>query len=478
MTTDKTETQEKEQGAPWDTEEFTSLGRFQLHEAYLDILHKCGFMANVARQVRMQPTTRKSMTAGVRYDLTRDEFVLEYSNAFMHWMQKQHGLAGPVFIMFHELDHLVLGHVVERIRQPGQPWNIATDAVIDNMAKQSGFVVPGWVVLPGRLRTMPDGSAISDPRSLMVEKVVESWDPAKDASAEMYFADLLDKAGEAFNSEGAVIFMPGEGMPGSHNWNIPMISDDEGNDVTNGMGPGPEYKDGKFDMEDLREILREKAREIVEKAVHSSDLSNSWGSMPADLQQQIRRSVSKIVDWKTLLKQFIGRAVRGSRTTSIKRINRKYPMIHPGVKRGYVAKVVAFIDQSGSVDNDAIEKFFGELENLARLVEFDVYPFDTRVMEEHRISWRKGMPAPQQRVYCGGTDFDAPTTWANDPANRGRWDAMIILTDGLAPKPASSRVRRAWVIAPKCKLHFDDVDTNDIVIEMDNEGKKQFGAWK
>ena len=62
----------------------------------------------------------------------------------------------------------------------------------------------------------------------------------------------------------------------------------------------------------------------------------------------------------------------------------------------------------------------------------------------------------------GGTDFDAPTRHAAKTKPEG----YIILTDGGAPKPEHSRIRRAWVLCPGQDLAFDDMDNRDIKIKM------------
>lgn len=472
---------------PWATPEFKekNKGEYKMHRPYMQLLQESTFFAAMARGVRFQPTVRDDlMTAGVRYDVRLNEFVLEFNPLFMHWIEQTEGLDGATFVLRHELYHLVLGHTTSRKRDPHLPWNWATDAIINLMSNQVKKV-PNWVILPGRISKKTDGTDYPPKMISDAMKVVASWNPKEDHCSEWYFNELMKNAPEDFAQQ--FVVMPagqGEGSEkgckgpqgsfDSHDWDVTMSSNEsDGQDSTDGAGAG-----SGMEAEDFQEFLAEKARELVEKAVNEADKSaNGWGSVPSDMQSQIRRMVSKQVDWKTLLRQFVGKSIRGGRTVSIKRINRKYPYIHPGVKRGYVAKLVAMIDQSGSVGDTAVEMFFGELHNLTRLMEIDVYPFDTRVEEKDKITWKKGAPTPTQRAYCGGTDFNAPTQYANDPKNRGRWDGMIILTDGLAPKPSASRLKRAWILAPGCKLMFDP-EPGETVIHMDNDGKKEFGAWK
>ena len=77
---------------------------------------------------------------------------------------------------------------------------------------------------------------------------------------------------------------------------------------------------------------------------------------------------------------------------------------------------------------------------------FDVYYFDTEVDEENMFSWKKGRSVNPRRTRCGGTDFEAPTEHAHKHSEK--YDGYIILTDGYAPKPKPSKMRRVWIITP------------------------------
>jgi hypothetical protein len=78
------------------------------------------------------------------------------------------------------------------------------------------------------------------------------------------------------------------------------------------------------------------------------------------------------------------------------------------------------------------------------------------------------MKPDPMRVRSGGTDFEAPTRWVNDPKRRGEYDGMIIVTDGIAPKPSNSRVKRGWILTPGCKI---DWATDEMVVNIEPEKK-------
>ena len=161
--------------------------------------------------------------------------------------------------------------------------------------------------------------------------------------------------------------------------------------------------------------------------------------------------------------------LRGERRNSYKRINKKYPYIHPGVKRSYLPRVAVFIDQSGSVSDEHIERMFGALQALSRRTTFDVFFFDTQVDIKNGFTWAKGKKPALRRTRCGGTDFEAPTKFVNSPKNRSRWNGYVIMTDGECSKPSPSRLKRGWIVVPGHKLMFE---TDELVVQMDDTDKK------
>ena len=139
-----------------------------------------------------------------------------------------------------------------------------------------------------------------------------------------------------------------------------------------------------------------------------------------------------------------------------------------GVKRGYTSSIAVYIDQSGSVDDASLELAFGELRSLAKRTKFTTFHFDTSVDDASEAEWRSGKTPTAHRTRCGGTDFDCVTTHA--AKNMHRFDGYIIITDGEAPKPKASRLKRGWLIIPGRKLNFV-ADNSDFVINMKHAKK-------
>jgi predicted metal-dependent peptidase len=174
------------------------------------------------------------------------------------------------------------------------------------------------------------------------------------------------------------------------------------------------------------------------------------------------------VPWQTLVRRFLGVSVPANYRTTYNRINRRMPGILPGRTVSYKPYFHIYIDQSGSVGNEMLERFFGELTGLARNETFMVYYFDTVVKPGRE--WKKGMPCPLDRELAGGTCFNAPTEHALNSRN---CDGFFILTDGFASRPIdvprSSRKRRAWIIGEGCPVPEWMESFDDLVVVLDQD---------
>jgi len=116
-------------------------------------------------------------------------------------------------------------------------------------------------------------------------------------------------------------------------------------------------------------------------------------------------------------------------------------MIHAGKRVRRQAHIAVSIDQSGSVSDQMLIKFFAELNKLSNIAEFTVIPFDSDVAKDKIYVWKKGQTKQWERVLHGGTCFNAPTEYVNKTG----FDGHIILTDMCAPKPKASKCQRMWM---------------------------------
>ena len=334
------------------------------------------------------------------------------------------------FVLKHEFYHLILFHCTNRKKDPPNVWNVATDLAINSiLTEHSGVKMPKVGLLPGKRPLPPDDpdEKMSPEAKLANEKLadlIQSLPPMK--ASEAYYAAVMALQEELKQ-----------------------------------MGCGSEIGDETLDSHEGWEAVAEEDREyaagrmraIIRQAVAESDKKGEWGTIPSWMREEIRRIAQGEVDWRKVLARFVGNSESVGWTSSMKRINRKFPYIHPGRKRLRTARLAVYVDQSGSVGNEELDLFFGALGGLAKKTTFTVIPFDAEVATDAMFEWRRGQNVRTQRVRCGGTCFDAVVKHLNDNVP-GKFDAAVILTDGCAPKPRKALCPLAWIIIPNGELIF------------------------
>ena len=225
---------------------------------------------------------------------------------------------------------------------------------------------------------------------------------------------------------------------------------------------------GWDEMDDqTKQIAEERVKEFIKDAVEEANTSSrGWGSVPADCRKDIIASISTKVDWRKVLRYFVKQSQKANKRSTVRKINKRYPYMHPGKKATRTAKIAIAIDQSGSVSEEMLTAFFSELNTLAKIAEFTVIPFDTRVDPEKNFVWKKGQSRKTERTMYGGTCFDAPTKFVNET---GGFDGLIICTDMEAPKPVRCNVQRMWITDTRSgqRPYFNPKPERMVVIPTD-----------
>lgn len=367
------------------------------------------FFASISRRIDKRASTAIP-TAGVMVNPDTAQFEMLYNPAFFADLTDLE----RTDVLKHEFYHVIFQHVTDRLPADVNMklWNVATDLAINS-----------------HLNNLPEGGLIPG------EPDTPFADLPKGESAEWYMANMPEfdqgQKGEGGEQEGN----DGQGgesgsNPGSGN-GIPDSLDDH-----SGWGQC---------SQEVKEMAKERLKDAVKKAANDASKSNGWGSVSAKVRSDILKSFETKIDWKKVLRYFVKTSQRADRSSSIKRINRRYAYVHPGRKANRVAKVAVSIDQSGSVSDEMLSMFFAELSKLSAIAEFIVIPFDTQVDEKLVYTWKKGQKKEAERVLSGGTCFNAPTDYVNDKG----FDGHIILTDLCAPKPKASKCQRMWMTTPE-----------------------------
>ena len=382
--------------------------QFDLNKHTARLLMNEPFFAGLSRRIDKRKTT-DIPTAGVMVDKKSAQFVLMYNPDYMEKLSDTQKLG----VLKHEFYHLVFEHVTGRKPEGGL-------TKIDNMCMD-------LAINSHLIGELPDGACIPG------VKPFEWAEPGK--SYEWYKANWQPMDNEDGEGEG------GQGAPSD------SFDDHSGWDEVENTE---------------NEIAKERLKEAIKKAAEEASQAGSWGSVPASCRKDILDRLKVHINWEKALRYFVKTSQRAEKRSTVRRINKRFPYIHPGKKIKRHAKFAVSIDQSGSVDDEMLVKFFSALDKLAKLATFTVVPFDTEVCEEHVFEWKKGKRYKAERVRYGGTDFDAPTKWVNER----EFDGHIVLTDMMAPKPVASKCKRLWVTTGQYaeRPYFE---TKEIVLVVD-----------
>ena len=392
------------------------------------------FYAGVLRGVT-KTCTKAIPTAGV---LAKDgDLKMWYNPGFMASLTEKQ-VRG---LLKHEAMHLALMHTTTRRLTPHGVHNWAADLAINSNIPE--IELPEGGLIPGKAFKALTEEQIEKMKPEAVERhqrmsqFIE--DLPKGLSTEEYFARLMQDE--------------------------QMKEDMEQQEGDGGEGqPGMDDHDGWDQLtEEEKELAAAKVKQAVAAAAKACDKKGQWGSVPAAVQGEIRRLISNDIPWQAVLKKFVGFTKRSIRSTSWNKINKKNPMIMPGTRKKTEASIAVYLDQSGSVSDEELELLFGELQHLAKRVEFTTFHFDTEVDETSETVWKKGRYTAPHRTRCGGTDFNCVSKHVH--ANKSRFDGYLVLTDGYASNPGPSRLKRGWVITTHGDIQ-DWMGGRDFIIKM------------
>ena len=419
---------------------------FNLNMHTARLLMREPFFAALSRRIDKTAST-SIPTAGVRVNPHTAQFELLYNPEFMGALKPEHQLG----VLMHEFYHIILEHVTGRKPADGLKR-------IDNIAMD--LAINGLPEMIGKLPCESDpGPIMSDGKGM--QGVLPGEGPFAHLPAgksyEWYLAalkDMQDQQGEGDGSDGQ---QDGEGEPGEGG------GQGQGGDPFGGMDSFDSHDEFGEGDATIQEIAKERLKDAVKKAAEEAEKSRNWGSVSSSMRQEIMDRISSKVDWRKVLRYFVKTSQRADKRSTPRRMNKRFPKIHPGKRVRRQAKIAISIDQSGSVDDGMLAAFFTELNKLAEIAEFTVIPFDTEVAESKVYTWKKGQNRVTERVLTGGTCFNAPTKYVNERD----FDGHIVLTDMYAPKPVSSKCQRMWMTTKEhaARPYFQ---TNERVIAIDN----------
>jgi len=317
-------------------------------------------------------------------------------------------------VFLHELLHAALLHPCRRGMRDPVIFNIAADIVVNGMvAAEESVSLPVGAIRDSSLEHL----SVEEIYELL-QKKTRKKQPA------LPLADLL--------------------QPGS----IGSRAEDEAGEKGEGdEGASGNSHDPAGELHDLhdRSALEAHWKQAIQQAKVLAS-SQGQGSLAAGMNRHLGEIADPQIDWRSQLWRYLVRT-----PTDFNGFDRRF--LHQGLYldhlEGESVQVFVCIDTSGSIDDEQIGLFIGEVSGILAsypMLDCRLWYADADCYGPYTISGIREMPRPEGG---GGTDFRpfftaAMATWS------GEQEAICVyLTDGFGEFPDEApRLPVLWVIVP------------------------------
>ena len=160
------------------------------------------------------------------------------------------------------------------------------------------------------------------------------------------------------------------------------------------------------------------------------------GNLPSGVQRMVEKFLSKpVLNWRILVRRFIGVSVKGERYTTPLKPNRRYED-QPGWRHEYRSKLAVVVDTSGSIIESEMNDFLSEIESLVKSTEGEVYLVQVDNNVTIVAKYRRGDWRDLEIVGGGETDLQPAVSYIESNL---KTEGIIVFTDGHADVPLSRR---------------------------------------
>lgn len=345
-----------------------------------------------ALRVEWHVDSQRTKTACISISALEKNFHCYVNPEFIASMTK----AEVAFVICHELEHLIRGHLIRDIDQFDhlELANIAADMTIHGFESHPKIGIR---------------SREGQPQIPMRQKLVwvpDKWD--ENLTMEAYYKKLLKDKQNGWRE-----FKMGQLLDDHESWTEQEIQ---------GLGTG--------DQSIMRQMVDEFVKDIIN--------SQGMGKCPGHWESCIKKTTESQLPWQKILKKYVSRAIKKTtkKAPSSLRRSRRYnwfgaPGHKPRISNSH--RVAIVVDTSGSVSDDLLEHFFGEIDAITEHASLDVLLWDAEFQgfySDYRARDWKNRVKMKGR---GGTDMAAPVYWLRD--NNIKANCYIILTDGFCLWP-------------------------------------------
>lgn len=303
-----------------------------------------------------------------------------------------------IFILAHEVCHIAFNHISRRKDKDKNLWNIATDAVINQLLKKDGLkMLDGLIDIP----------------------------EAIDYDAETYYEKLLQEQKE--NPD----FDRKAGNDSHEMWENTDIKENGKTDTLEKVDDISEKDAFKKNRELKKKQLEDLKRSLIKDTVTSNEFNMSNVG-----------SASSLIDWRYILKETINYDV----DWSYKNATIENGVITANLEDKALPVTEILLDTSGSINEDLLRTFLRECKNILKHSKVLVGCFDTIFYGFKELKTEQDIDN-MRFVGGGGTNFDVAVG-----AFSRRSENKIIFTDGEARMPITP-VNAVWIVFGNRKIN-------------------------
>ncbi len=183
----------------------------------------------------------------------------------------------------------------------------------------------------------------------------------------------------------------------------------------------------------------------IDERIREAAQTDAWGTIAGCLKVMILAALETRVDYRKMLRQFRTSILSTARELTRMKPSRRYGFEHLGSRYRLSSRLLVAADVSGSISDEELSSAFSVVNRIFRygIEVIDLVQFDTHIIgpAETLRRPRRGFSVEGR----GGTDF-APVLEHID--EHREYDGMIIITDGMAPRPrppCNRRTRVFWL---------------------------------
>lgn len=307
-----------------------------------------------------------------------------------------------VRILEHECLHVILEHSSRAPVGSGLMWNIATDLAVNSLIPHMDLgVLPGkdqFVDFPG------------------------------EKTAEFYYGLLKDKeeTGKLRMKEGKMEIKGKDGK-----WS----------EVESPKCPSAHK--GEHASSDAEKLAKEVVKQAIEEA--HSESTRCGGGPPGGLESVLKELLGKNeINWKKILKQYIGNAVKAGSKHTWKRPSRRFGESQKGKMPERILSVGVAIDTSGSITDEDLGEFIAEMKGIMTSYKSTIHIVENSTQVDRTYDLKPSTKINSKFFGRGGGDH-RPTFEYFEKTRKKLPDVLVYFTDGFEEFPKQTRIKTIWV---------------------------------